>query len=102
MIFIALLNSIISLIALSWIKRGVIIKYTYILRCVNVVQLVLLLFIPLSGVFLMIDLFTPPPIIENGRALGLWITLIYALLGILVFIFNVVILLINRCSKNKN
>lgn len=47
----------------------------------------------------MIDLITVQPIINDGRTLGILLMLIYALIGVIVLIFNVVILLLNHFSK---
>jgi hypothetical protein len=97
-VFILILNFIISCGVLFFIKTGKVIKYSRVLQYINVTQIISILLVPILFIFLMIDLNTQQPIINDGRALGILLVLIYALLGIIVFMLNVVILLLNRFS----
>jgi len=93
-------NIIISMIMILLLKIKKIGKHTCILTYVNVIQIVLHLLIFITcGVLVSV---TSPehPIINNGRALGIWTTFIYIILGVVVLSFNIIILLVNR-FKNK-
>ncbi len=100
MIFIATFNLVISMTMLLLLKTKKIGNHTCVLTYVNAIQIVLHLLIFITcGVLLSV---TSPerPIINNGRALGIWTTFIYTILGVVVLLFNIVILLVNR-FKNK-
>jgi hypothetical protein len=98
-VLILILNLGISLTVLFSIRKGKIVKYSRLLKYINIAQIVSILLVLILFVFLMVDLYTAQPIINDGRALGLWTIFIYASLGIIVLIFNVVILLLNWFSK---
>lgn len=100
MIFIMTFNIVISMIMLLLLKTKKIGNHTCIIMYVNTMQIVLHLLIFITcGILL--SLTSPEhPIINNGRALGIWTTFIYTILGIVVLLFNIVMLLVNR-FKNK-
>jgi hypothetical protein len=98
-LFIIVVNLIVSLIILNLIKKGKIKKYCKILRCLNKAQVISVLLSPILFIILMIDLYSEHSIFDNdGRVGGILLLFIYALLGIIVFIFNVVILFLNHFS----
>ena len=100
MIFIMMFNIAISMIMLLLLKTKKIGNHTCIIKYVNTIQIGLHLLIFITcGVLLSV---TSPkhPIINNGRALGIWTTFICTILGVVVLLFNIVMLLVNR-FKNK-
>jgi len=94
-LYLAVFNLLISFGVLFLIKKGKIKKYCNILRYVNITQIIAILLIPIILIFLMIDLEAKQPIINDGRGFGILTFFIYALLGIVIFIINVVIVLFN-------
>ena len=96
-LFILAINLMISFAVLLLIKKGKINKYACLLRYVNVIQLISILLVPILFILLMFDL----PIINDGRAFGILLLLIYGLLGIIVLILNTAILFINYFSHKK-
>jgi hypothetical protein len=100
-VLIFILNLFISLAVLFFIKKRKVIKYSSFLKYVNITQIISILLVPILFVFLMIDLNTAQPIINDGRAFGIYLFFIYALFGIIVLILNTIILLINYFSHKK-
>jgi hypothetical protein len=88
-VFIIILNLIISLGVLFLIKKGAIIKYSCFLKYVNITQVIsILLFVSISFCKFVDD-----------RLSAIYLFFIYVLLSIIVFIVNAVILLINFSRK---
>ena len=87
-LFIIILNLVISLAVLFLIRKGKIVKYSRIFKYINIVH------ISSIGLLVFLDLY----IVEN-RASGIFLFFIYALLGAIVLILNVIFLLRNYFSK---
>ena len=100
MLLIIIFNLVVSMTTLLLVKIKKTIKHARVLMCVNITQIVIQLLIFIICVFLIF--FTSPehPIINDGRSLGIWETFIHAVSGILVLLFNIIILL-NDISKNR-
>ncbi len=93
MLLIIVFNLLVSMTTLLLVKIKKNVKHTRVLMCVNITQIVLQLLIFIICEFLIY--FTSPehPIINDGRALGIWETFFHAISGVVVLFFNIIILL---------
>ena len=98
MIFIHILNFSSSLGVLFLIKKGKIVKYSRILRYVNIAQVILILFLPILFIVSIIDMYYT--IFNHERTLDILMMLFYTILGAVVFMFNVIIILLNYYYKS--
>lgn len=88
--FALIFNFIISFLGLLLVKKRKIIKYARVLQYANIVLIILCLFIILL-LFSFVD----------SRVDAIRCFFIYILVGVVVLIFNIVILLLNYFSKEK-
>ena len=96
MLLIIVFNLVVSMTTLLLVKIKKNVKHARVLMCVNITQIVLQLLIFIICKFLIF--FTSPehPIINDGRAFGMWETFIHTLLGVVVLFFNIILLLKNH------
>lgn len=101
MLLIIVFNLVVSMTTLLLVKVKKNVKYAHVLMCVNITQIVLQLLIFIICEFLIF--FTSPehPIINDGRALGIWETFIHAILGVIVLSLNIILLLKNHEEVKK-
>ncbi len=96
-----IINFVISLTILLFIRKGKIVNHSRVLKVINIIHIALLLLL-FVGLFIIvfIDMFFESiTIVNDGRTFGFLITFLYICVGSVTFLSNAVILLSNLLSK---